>query len=97
MLRQHAALDFIIRKKFICRIGGEHFYNAAIGGRDRNMFFLDASLSYKSKRVEYMLEGRNLLDTGTFRSISQSDITDYVYSYKLRPASVMFKIKFSLK
>lgn len=97
MLRQHAALDFIIRKKFICRIGGEHCYNASIGGRDRNMFFLDASLSYKSKRVEYMLEGRNLLDTGTFRSVSQSDITDYVYSYKLRPASVMFKIKFSLK
>lgn len=97
ILRQHATVDFIIRKKFICRIGGEHCYNAAIGGRDRNMFFLDASLSYKSKRVEYILEGRNLLDTGTFRSVSQSDITDYVYSYKLRPASVMFKIKFSLK
>ncbi len=97
ILRQHAAVDFIIRKKFICRIGGEHYYNAAIGGADRNMFFLDASLTYKGKRIEYMLEGRNLLDVGTFRSASQSDITDYVYSYKLRPAAVIFKIKFSLK
>ena len=61
------------------------------------MFFLDAALTYKSRRVEYMLEARNLLDTGSFRSVSQSDITDYAYTYKLRPAAVIFKIKFSLK
>lgn len=97
ILRQHARVDLIIRKKFICRIGGEHYYNAAVGGADRNMFFLDASLTYKGKRAEYMLEGRNLLDVGTFRSASQSDITDYVYSYKLRPAAVIFKIKFSFR
>ncbi len=97
VVRQHATLDFIVRKKFICRIGGEHYYNAAIGGADRNMFFLDASLTYKSRRIEYMLEARNLLDTGTFHSATQSDITDYVYTYKLRPASVMLKIKFSIR
>lgn len=96
-VRQHAALDFIIRERFICRIGGEHCYNAAIGGTDRNMYFLDAALTYKSRRAEYMLEARNLLDTGLFHSATQSDITDYVYTYRLRPASVMFKIKFSLK
>lgn len=97
MLRQDAAVNFIIKKKFICRIGGEHYYNAAIGGADRNMFFLDAGLSYKTKRMEYSLEARNLLDTGMFSSASYSDITNYVYSYQLRPASVMFKIKFSLR
>lgn len=97
VVRQQAAVDFIIRRKFICRIGGEHCYNAAIGGSDRNMFFLDASLTYKSRRVEYAVEGRNLCDTGVFRSASQSDITDYLYAYRLRPASVLFKVKFSLK
>ena len=97
VVRQHATVDFIIRRKFICRVGGEHYYNAAVGGGDRNMFFLDAALTYKSRRVEYMLEARNLLDTGSFRSVSQSDITDYAYTYKLRPAAVIFKIKFSLK
>ena len=61
------------------------------------MFFLDASLTYKSRRVEYSVEGRNLADVGTFRSASQSDITDYLYTYRLRPASVLFKIKFSLR
>ena len=97
VLRQRASFDIIIRKKLICRIGGEHCYNAAIGGADRNMYFLDATLSYKGKRIEYLVEARNLLDTGYFRSASQSDITDYIYSYRVRPASVMFKIKFSLR
>lgn len=97
VLRQNVAVNFIIRKRWICRIGGEHYYNAAIGGADRHMFFLDASLAWKTERMEYSLEARNLTDIGTFRSAAQSDITDYVYSYRLRPASVMFTIKFSLR
>ena len=97
MLRQDAAVNFTVKRKFICRVGAEHYYNAAIEGPDRNMFFLDASLSYKTKRMEYSIEARNLMDTGVFRSAAYSDITGYVYSYRLRPASVMFKIKFSLR
>lgn len=97
MLRQEAAVNFIIGKKFICRVGCNQYYNAAIGGSDRNMFFLDAGLTYKAKRMEYSLEARNLLDTGMFRSAAYNDITGYVYSYRLRPASVLFKIKFSLR
>lgn len=97
MLRQDAAVNFTIKDKFICRAGCEHYYNAAIGSSDRNMIFLDASLSYKTKRMEYSLEARNLMNTGLFRSAAYSDITGYVYSYQLRPASVMFKVKFSLR
>lgn len=96
-VQQMATMDFIIRKKLICRVGGEHYFNSAIGGADRNMFFLDASLTYKSKRVEYVLDARNLMDITSFSSASQSDITDYVYTYRLRPASVMFTVKFSLR
>lgn len=97
VVQQEATANFIIRKKLICRIGCNHYYNAAIGGADRNMFFLDAGLVYKTKRMEYELAARNLLDTGLFRSAAYSDITNYVYSYRLRPASVLFKIKFSLR
>mgnify|MGYP000756129924 FL=1 len=97
VLRQDAAVNFTIRKRWICRVGGEHYYNAAVGGADRTMFFLDAGLSYRTRRMEYSVEARNLLDTGLFRSATQSDITDYVYSYCLRPAAVLFKVKFSLR
>ena len=97
MVRQDAAVNFTIRKRWICRVGGEYYYNGAVGGADRTMFFLDAGLSYRTRRMEYSVEARNLLDTGLFRSATQSDITDYVYSYRLRPAAVLFKVKFSLR
>ncbi len=94
---QDAALNFTIKEKTICRIAGEHYYNAAIGGDDANMFFLDASLRYSTKKVEYSIEARNLLNTKTFSNATQSSNYDYRYSYSLRPCSVMFKVKFSLK
>lgn len=97
VVRQDAAVNFTIRKRWICRVGGEYYYNGAVGGADRTMLFLDAGLSYRTRRMEYSVEARNLLDTGLFRSATQSDITDYVYSYRLRPAAVLFKVKFSLR
>ena len=96
-VQQTATLDLIIRNKLICRVGGEHYFNSAIGGDDRNMFFLDAGITYKSKRVDYVLDMRNLMDVSSFSSASQSDITDYMYTYRLCPASVMFTVKFSLR
>ncbi len=96
-VHQEAGVSLVLGKQWVWRIGGEHYYNPAIGGRDRNLWFLDASLSVKGKRVEYVIEGSNLLDTRAFRSVSTSDLNDYVRSYTLRPASVLFKVKFSLK
>lgn len=96
-IRQRATVNFIIRKNFTGRIGGDHYYNAAIGGKDRNMFFADAGIEYKSRHIIYSIEARNLLNTTTFHSTVYNDITNYVYSYKLRPASVLFKVKFSLR
>lgn len=97
VVQQEATMNFIIKKKFICRVGCDYYYNAGVGGADRNMFFLDAGLEYNIGRMAYSIEARNLLDTRVFNSASYSDITSYVYSYKLRPASVMFKVKFSLR
>ena len=77
-------------------ITGEHYLNDAISGGSRNIFFLDASISYKARKFEYILEGRNLLGTGTYNQRTYSDITNFQYLYRLRPLSVMFKIRFSL-
>ncbi|MFR9495628.1 MAG: hypothetical protein SNG81_04550, partial [Rikenellaceae bacterium] len=62
-----------------------------------NMLFLDASVRYSTKKVEYSIEARNLLNTQTFSNATQSSNYDYRYTYSLRPCSVMFKVKFSLK
>ncbi len=48
------------------------------------------------KRLELALECRNLLGTKTYSSASYSDITTYVYTYRLRPLTALLKIRFTL-
>lgn len=38
VVQQEATMNFIIKKKFICRVGCDYYYNAGVGGADRNMF-----------------------------------------------------------
>lgn len=95
-LHQELGLSFIFFRKLSLNIDGEHYFNDAIYSGSRNIFFLDAALKYKARKIEYILEGRNLLNTWTYNHSSYNDITSYKYSYTLRPVSVMFKIRFSL-
>lgn len=97
IFKHRADLDFIIAKKVICRLGAEHYLNTSIEGRSRNAVFVDASLRLKTKRVEYSVEARNILNNRVFTNATNSDITGYVYSYELRPASIVLKVKFSFR
>lgn len=94
-LRQNAALSLSFAESVFLKVGGEHYYNDAVSG-DRSMFFLDASLSWRTKRLELTLECRNLLGTDTYSSAVYSDITTYVYTYRLRPLAALLKIRFTL-
>lgn len=95
-LHQRLGFNFVFFKRLTFNISGEHYLNDAITSGSRNIFFLDAHISYKAKRTEYILEGRNLLNTGTYNQRIWSGITNCQYNYLLRPLSVMFKIRFSL-
>jgi len=90
-------LDFIIGEKVIYGINAEHYFNATVHGRDRNIFFLDASLSFKHKRFEYILEGNNLLGRNSFSSSTYDENAGYTYTRTLRPVSLMFKVRFSIR
>jgi hypothetical protein len=96
-LKQNAALNFVIAKRVLMNIGAEHYFCGEIQGNDRNMVFMNASASYKFKKFEFVLEGRNLLDKRSFSAIEYSDTFCYAYAYELRPLSVMFKVRFSLR
>ena len=97
LLKQRGDIDFIIAQKVICRIGAEHLLNTAITGTNRNTLFVDASLRIKHKRVEYSVEARNVLNNSVFINATNSNSMDYLYSYALRRASVVFKVRFSFK
>ena len=96
-LRQSGALNFVIAKRVLLNVGAEHYFCGEIEGDDRNMVFLNASASYKYRRFEFILEGRNLLDKRSFSAIEYSNTFSYAYAYDLRPLSVMFKVRFSLR
>ena len=89
------ALSLSFAESVFLKVGGEHYYNDAVSG-DRSMFFLDASLSWRTKRLELTLECRNLLGTDTYSSAVYSDITTYVYTYRLRPLAALLKLRFTL-
>lgn len=95
-LHQRLGFNFVFFKRLSLNISGKHYLNDAITSGSRNIFFLDAHISYKAKRIEYILEGRNLLNTGAYNQRIWSDITNYQYNYLLRPVSVMFKVRFSI-
>lgn len=97
LLRQRTSVDFIIAERAICRVGAEHFLNSAIEGKSRNTVFIDASLRVKHKRMEYAIEAHNLLNNASFANASNSNSMSYAYTYSLRPASIVFQVKFSLK
>ena len=96
-LKQNAALNFVIAKRVLLNVGAEHYFCGEIQGEDRNMVFMNASASYKFKKFEFILEGRNLLDKRSFSAIEYSNTFSYAYAYESRPVSVMLKIRFSLR
>lgn len=96
-LHQSLSIDYSIVKSLLLNIFCEHYFNSAIVSGSRHIPFLDASLTYKTKNVEYMLEARNILGTRTYNNKYTSDATDFEYCYLLRQTGVMFKIKFSIR
>lgn len=95
-LHQVLAIDYPIINKLVLNLTGEHYFNSAIVSGSRNIYFLDAGLTFKTKKTEYMLEARNLLDTRIYNNNYTSGATDFEYHYLLRPTSIMFKVKFKL-
>ncbi len=92
-VEQEGELSFNFGGGFTASVTGQHYYNGTLSPQYRNMVFLDARIGYKAKRVEYIIEGRNLLGTESFNSAFTSDITNYIYSYRLRPTLLMAKIR----
>lgn len=89
-------LNLILFQRLTFRLGGEHYYNYAISTGSRNIVFIDASVKYKTRTVEYILDGRNLMNIKTYNKRIYSEVNTYQFNYKLRPLSVMFIVRFNI-
>ncbi len=94
-IKQEGELLFSFGKRLSATVEAEHYYNGTLMPDYRHLVFLGATLTYKADKFAYSLEGRNLLGTESYSSAFISDITDYRYTYALRPTAIIATIRLS--
>jgi hypothetical protein len=97
VVQQAVEITLFLSERVNLNISGEHYFNSATGGRGRNAIFADARLTCNTKRVEYIVETRNLFGTTHYNAANYGEAISSMYSYDLRPRSIMFKIRLSIK
>lgn len=96
-LSQKAVASVLPLKDLVVSFTVEHFYNSHITSGDRSMWFGDAGIKYTWKRIEFMCDYTNIFQTKRYVTDSYSSTSRYYSSYKLRPAEVMLRVRFSFK
>ncbi len=94
---QHASINIsLISNSLLGNITGRHTYNNGFSGK-KNYAFLDMSLTYRTKKkLEFSIEADNLFNTKSFVSRSDTDLTQYLQIYHLRPRSFVLSTRVSL-
>lgn len=95
-MSQRIGLNVFPSKGWTLTASCEHFYNNGIESGSRSMWFADASAKYKWKDIEFMLDYTNIFNTKKYVSSSYSDVGRYYYSYNIRPAEVLLRVRFKL-
>ncbi|MDD4697513.1 MAG: carboxypeptidase-like regulatory domain-containing protein [Fermentimonas sp.] len=94
-ISQDVKINFFPTKTLTVNFGFEHQYNSA--ANPRFTYFSDGGVKYKYKQWDLELVMQNLFNAKQYVSASNSDVSTYFYSYNLRPASVLLKVRFKLK
>jgi len=93
---QRAQLNLFPIKNLTMNFSWEYFYNSAITSGSRNMSFGDINIRYKLPKVEFIFDYTNLFNTKEYISASYSNTSAYYYSYMLRPAEMILKVRFKI-
>jgi hypothetical protein len=96
-ISQNAGLNLFPSKGLTVNLKYEYFYNNAIASGSRSMAFGDIGAKYKWKNVEFLLDYTNIFNSKQYISAAYNDMSSYYYAYDLRPAEVLFRIRFKIK
>ena len=94
---QNGRVNFYPTKAITINFAIEHQYNSATIAENKYTFFADTGIKLKYKQLDFEIEYNNIFNSKQYISASYSDISTYYYCYELRPASILFKIRFKLK
>ena len=79
----------LISNRLLMNVSARHTHNSAFEGK-KDYMFMDASITFRTKKKqEIVLEICNLFNTDTFVSRTNTDLTECLTIYHLRPRSVM--------
>lgn len=94
---QHVSLGItLVRNTLLMNLTARHTHNSGLQGK-KDYAFLDGSVTYRTKKkTEFVLEAKNLFNTHTFISRTDTQLTQYFEIYRLRPRSVMLTARFNL-
>ncbi|MDR0865302.1 MAG: carboxypeptidase-like regulatory domain-containing protein [Candidatus Symbiothrix sp.] len=88
--------DFTIIKALRLGTQIEQYANSAIQN-NKSLYFADLHLNYVWKQVNFELGWNNIFDTNSYVTAYYDNLNEYHSDYRIRPASVLFKMKFKLK
>jgi hypothetical protein len=95
-ISQNTELNVRPVKNFTIRFSADHYYNSYVASGSRNMWFADAGLKYKIKKAEFMLDYTNIFNTENYVSESFTENIRYFYSYRMRPAEILLRVRFKI-
>ena len=93
---QALTTSFIPVKKLIFNVSFNYYYNSLIQSETRSSWFGNAGVKYKLKNVDLILDFTNIFNTDKFVTYSYSDISSYYSEYELRPAEILFRMRFKI-
>ncbi len=85
-------LSFRLPKDIGLSIAGQHYYNCAATPGHRSFILLDASLSYKYRKLRWELTCANLLGTRQYVYSTISPSHSFTTAYNIRPRSFLLKM-----
>jgi hypothetical protein len=88
-------LTLLLNKKLNIDIQSERYYFGNLPA-DNKYYFLDIDARYtvKENKIIFMLSGKNLFNTNTFRNYTISDIGNSTTEYRLMPRYIMLKMEY---
>ena len=96
-ISQLPKINFLPVKNLSFSFSAEHFYNNRILSQSRSMIFGDIGVKYMYRGTDFILEYTNIFNAKQYIYNSYSDISEYSYSYNLRPAEILFKLRRTIR
>jgi len=94
---QEFSLNYFPSLPWGIRLSGDHYYLSAVG-REENYYFADLNIRLKpvKSKIDWELLMQNLFNTRQFISVVNTNNTEIISTYNLRPRQLLLKAGFRL-